>query len=144
MKYLILLFALVIASQVSALENPAYAHLTYSQVGYDTGFPKNAMFQDTASGILSSKATFTVRRIADNKKMVSGKVEAPREKWGKFWWKLDFSACNKSGAYFLEVYDGKKKVLKVTKTFPSESGKAYCGTSHGTQQHWNTFIFVTA
>ena len=79
------LFILTISYGLEAQVEKAYSHLTYSQVGYDTECPKNAMLRDTASDFVSSKANFILRRLADGKKMLSGKVEAPGEKWGKYW-----------------------------------------------------------
>ena len=102
MRAVIVLIILAITYGLEAQVEKAYAHLTYSQVGYDTGFPKTAMLRDTASDFVGSKANFILRRMADGKKMLSGKVEAPEEKWGEYWWKLDFSACDKPGEYFLE------------------------------------------
>lgn len=68
-------------------QEQAYCHLTYShsQVGYVTEFPKNAMIQDADSGFLSSKATFTLSRIFDNKNMLYRVVEPQGTKWVKYW-----------------------------------------------------------
>ncbi len=93
------------------------------------------MLQDTVSDFVSQEATFTLRRIPDGKKMLTGKVEVPKEKWGKFWWTLEFSACNKPGEYYLEVYEGKKKVLESDRNLPVKIGQSML---------WNESWYATA
>ena len=135
MRNFILVFTLVISLQDSAQKNEVYSHLTYSQVGYDTGFPKNAMLQDKTPDFINPEATFILKRIIDDKKMLSGKVEVKGEKWGKYWWKLGFSDCNEAGEYFLEVFDNGKKILESDKNLPIKIGESIL---------WNESWYATA
>ncbi|WP_157972980.1 cellulase N-terminal Ig-like domain-containing protein [Aureibaculum luteum] len=118
MKKLIITFLLTMSINVFSQKPYDYTLLTYSQVGYDILMPKNAMVQNTDSTFLSTDATFTLRRISDNKKVLKGKVLKMEKKWGKFWWKVDFSNYQKAGTYFLEIKDHKKTLFASKKELP--------------------------
>jgi RNase P/RNase MRP subunit p29 len=135
MRFLMLVLSLVLSLEDSTQKNDSYSHLTYSQVGYDTGFPKNAMIQATTPDFINPDATFIIKRIKDGKKMLSGKVEVKGEKWGKYWWKLDFSDCNEAGEYFFEVFDRGQKILESDKNLPIKIGKSML---------WNESWYATA
>ncbi len=119
----LLLGTLTISYGLEAQEERAYAHLTYSQVGYDIGFPKNVMLRCVDSSFIGPETTFILREIADDKKVLSGKLEPKGKKWGKYWWKADISECEKPGAYYLVLREGKNKLLASDKKLPVKIGK---------------------
>lgn len=135
MKQLFFFLILVLSYGATAQVKQTYSNLTYSQVGYDIDFQKNAMIQDTAPGFLNSEATFSLKRIRDNKEMVSDKIESQGKKWAKHWWKADFSSCNKPGEYYLVIKNGKEVVLESDKSLPIKIGKSIL---------WNESWYATA
>lgn len=118
MKNITFVFLLVLSINVFAQETYDYTLLTYSQVGYNISLPKNAMVQNIDSTFLSTKAFFTLRRVSDDRKMLSGKIEAIGQKWNKYWWKIDFSNCITVGSYYLTVETEKKVLFESKKELP--------------------------
>ena len=135
MKYFVFLMVFILSLPGAAQNTKAYEHLTYSQVGYDIGFPKNAMIQDVNPSFLGSDASYVLRKTSNGRKVLGGKIEAPRQKWDKYWWKLDFSNCNEAGEYYLEVYNGKNLVLISDKELPIKIGESVL---------WNESWYATA
>lgn len=118
MKKIPFVLILVLSINLFAQDTYDYTLLTYSQVGYDISLPKIAMVQNTDSTILNTKASFTLRRISDDRKVLSGKIEAMGQKWNKYWWKIDFSNCQTAGNYYLTVETKKKVLLESKKELP--------------------------
>jgi len=116
-------------------ENYDYTFLTYSQIGYDKLLPKIAMLQNIDPNYLNDNTTFILNRISDDKKMYSGKTENMGKKWGKYWWKVDFSDCQKTGQYYLSVIEGKKVIYQSKKELPITIGEELL---------WNRTWYATA
>ena len=129
------LFLFISFPDLPAQNNPAWSHLSYSQVGYDTGLPKYAMIRDSAAGYLSKDATFVLKKICDGKKVAAGKPEFLGQKWKQYWWKADFSGLDKPGGYFLEIRDGKNNVLTSDLRLPIKIGEGLL---------WNETWYATA
>ncbi|SIS73679.1 Glycosyl hydrolase family 9 [Zobellia uliginosa] len=135
MKYILSLLFLLISIFGFSQKPYDYTLLTYSQVGYDSHMPKNAMIQNTDSTFLSADATFILKRASDHKKVLKGKIGKSTKKWNKFWWKVDFSACKTAGAYVLEIRDHNKPIFESKKELPITIGK---------KQLWDETWYATA
>ncbi|WP_170309925.1 cellulase N-terminal Ig-like domain-containing protein [Seonamhaeicola maritimus] len=100
-----------------------YRYLTYSQVGYDMNLPKVAMIQYKDSTLLSENVSYTLHKIVNDKKVYSGKIVSQGKKWGKYWWKVDFSNFKIAGDYYLKIKKGKETLFKSKKDLPIKIGK---------------------
>ncbi|BDD10116.1 hypothetical protein FUAX_25480 [Fulvitalea axinellae] len=94
----------------SASIKQGYAHLTYSQIGYDIKRPKYFMFRESGTIRPKKRASFTVRRTTDHKKALSGRLRFEGEKWGERWWKGDFSKLEKKGEYYIQLKIGDNEI----------------------------------
>lgn len=115
-----LLFSLILMGFAFSFAGFAfdYTKMTYSQVGYDCQLPKHAMIQHVDSSFLSNQASFKLKRLSDDKVIVAGRVGLYYKKWSKFFWNVDFSACQKAGEYYLVILDHGQVIYQTSKDLP--------------------------
>lgn len=134
-RLILFVFSCSFTYPVVAQDTYDYTLITYSQVGYDVSLPKNAMVQNIDSAFLSSESFFILKRVSDDKKLLSGNIESQGKKWGKFWWKIDFSKCNTPGSYYLTIGSEKQILFVSKKELPIVIGKNLL---------WNKTWYATA
>jgi hypothetical protein len=118
MKHTLFVLIFLLSLSVYSQDSYNYTLLTYSQVGYDMYMPKTAMLQHVDSSFFKSGTTFTLRQIADNKNILTGKIKSLGKKWKKFWWKVDFSGCKQAGEYYLQISYKKNLLYESKKSLP--------------------------
>jgi hypothetical protein len=89
---------------------PELSGFLYSQIGYDTDWPKKAMVRSTRKDFFSGRPRFEI--LHENQVILSGDLTFWGEKWGSFWWIADFSALQQNGTFLLLVRDGADERLK--------------------------------
>ena len=136
MSKTILILLIFSFSSVLGQENHDYTILTYSQVGYNSKLPKQAMIQHTDSLFLNASSTFSLHSLNNNKKVYTGEIKSKGKKWNKYWWEADFSAIQKTGEYYLTISaNGKINSYKSDKDLPITIGEDLL---------WNKTWYATA
>ncbi len=118
MNKFITLILLSISIHSFSQEHFDYNRITYSQVGYDLSLPKVAMIQHIDSTFIDSNASFSLIRAKNNKQVYSGSIISQGKKWGKYWWKIDFSDYKKSGEYYLIINRNNQELFRTKKELP--------------------------
>ncbi|MCL2664882.1 MAG: hypothetical protein FWE82_04650 [Defluviitaleaceae bacterium] len=77
--------------------------LLYSQIGYDLHDPKRAVVRESEKKY--GKLTFEILEYKTLKPVYNSEAECWGEKWGSFWWVLDFTELNVKGEYIIKVYE---------------------------------------
>lgn len=78
--------------------------LLYSQIGYDRNDPMRALIRSTNPHHVKEDVAFVVNRLHGEEAVVRGPVVPWGEKWGSFWWVMDFSGIDVDGEYQLVVH----------------------------------------
>lgn len=104
------------------MENGVISGLLYSQIGYDLFDIKRALIRSNRLDTVKDGTVFRVMHVSESihEEALVEKVAFWGEKWGLFWWVLDFSSLDKEGTYVIRVSDKEGKNFEC---LPFEIGK---------------------